>query len=177
MINTQTRRIAETSLFAALIFLAVSVLKIPVPGGQFVHVGNALVVVGVLLFGSKRGALSATIGLGVFDVLNGYASVVWITVLESLLVCLFLHLFYERLLNRNDKLGNIIASGVVAAVTKIILNIFKYTVTGIIVAELPVSAALMASLVKITGTFGSALVTIVAVPLLYPIFKKLLSKQ
>lgn len=176
MMNTNTQKIAETSLFAALIFLAITALKIPVPGGQFVHIGNALVVVGVLLFGSKRGALAAALGLGIFDLLNGYASVVWITILESLVVCLVLHLFYERFLKGEDKAGYIIASGLVAALTKIILNIFKYTLTGILVADLPVSAAFIAAFVRITGTFGSALATIIAVPLLYPIFKRLLKK-
>ena len=87
MKNTDLRNIVETSLFAALIFLGVSVFRIPMPfTTQFVHFGNALVVVGCLIFGTKRGALAASIGLGIFDLLNGYASVVWETILESLIV-------------------------------------------------------------------------------------------
>ena len=42
------------SLFAALIFLSIQFFKIPV-GAQFIHFGNALVVVGCLIFGSKLG--------------------------------------------------------------------------------------------------------------------------
>ncbi len=89
MKNKSLRTLVETSLFATLIFISVYALRIPV-GAQFIHFGNALVVVGVLLFGSKRGALAAAIGLGMFDLLTGYASVVWITILESLVVCLVL---------------------------------------------------------------------------------------
>ena len=45
------------SLFAALIFLSIQFFKIPV-GAQFIHFGNALVVVGCLIFGSKLGFLA-----------------------------------------------------------------------------------------------------------------------
>ena len=55
MKNTDLRDIVETSLFAALIFLGVSVFRIPMPfTTQFVHFGNALVVIGCLLFGTKQ---------------------------------------------------------------------------------------------------------------------------
>lgn len=64
----------ELSLYASLIFIAVQLLRIPV-GAQFVHLGNALVVVAVLLYGSKEAALVASLGLGIFDILNGYAPV------------------------------------------------------------------------------------------------------
>ena len=88
MKNTDLRDIVETSLFAALIFLGVSVFRIPMPfTTQFVHFGNALVVVGCLLFWNKARRSSPSIGLGIFDLLHGYASVVWETILESLIVC------------------------------------------------------------------------------------------
>ena len=178
MKNTDLRNIVETSLFAALIFLGVSVFRIPMPfTTQFVHFGNALVVVGCLLFGTKRGALAASIGLGIFDLLNGYASVVWETILESLIVCYVIHLVYENLLKKNDKIGNIIAVGVVAAIVKIIVNIIKYTfLRGMIVGGLALTPAFIQAINKITGTFGSAIFTVVAVPIVYPLFKEALKR-
>ncbi len=92
-------------------------------------------VVGVLIFGAKR-ALAASLGLGIFDLLSGYASVAWITILESLIVCFVLHLFYEKFLQANDSLSNIMLVGIVAALTKIILNLLKYTLTGSLVGGL-----------------------------------------
>ncbi|TCD46182.1 hypothetical protein D3X11_01625 [Streptococcus sp. X16XC17] len=175
MKNKSLRTLVETSLFATLIFISVYALRIPV-GAQFIHFGNALVVVGVLLFGSKRGALAAAIGLGMFDLLTGYASVVWITILESLVVCLVLHLTYERIMKADDKPVNIIAAGIIAAVTKIILNLFKYTLTGVLVVNLDVASSFVAAIAKITGTFGSALVTVISVPILYPILKNMMKK-
>ncbi|WP_105118169.1 ECF transporter S component [Streptococcus suis] len=170
MKQNHLRSLTEVSLFAALICVVVFFIRIPF-GSQFVHLGNALVVVGVLLLGAKKGAVAASLGLGIFDLLSGYASVAWITILESLIVCLILHLFYEKFLKKNDSLPNIVLVGVVAAITKIILNLLKYTVTGSLVGGLTYSASFLAALSKILGTYGTAVTTIIAVPLLYKVFK------
>lgn len=172
MKENRLRQLTEVSLFAALICVVVFFIRIPF-GSQFVHLGNALVVVGVLVFGSKRGALAAALGLGIFDLLSGYAAVAWITVLESLVVCLVLHFFYEKYLKKDDRLTNIVLVGIVAAVTKIVLNTFKYTVTGSLVGGLSLSASFIAALGRILGTYGTAVVTIIAVPILYQIFRRL----
>ena len=108
------REMTQIALFAALIFLGVQLFRIQL-GHQFVHFGNALVVVGCLVFGSKKGAIAATLGLGIFDILNGYAAEVWITILESLIVCWGIHLVYEKTLHQNDKAANIIGIGILAA--------------------------------------------------------------
>ena len=176
MKSDKTRELVELSLYAALIIVSVQFIRIPF-GPQFVHLGNALVVIAVLIFGSKKGALVATVGLGLFDILNGYAAEVWITILESLLVCLVLYFVFEKLLKSNDKMANIIIIGVIAAVTKIILNFVKYTIINTAVASLPLKAAMLASVVKIGGTFGTSVVTIIAVPLLYPVFKRILQRN
>ena len=134
-------------------------------------------VIAVLIFGARKGALVATVGLGLFDIFNGYAAEVWITILESLIVCYVLYLVFEKLLKSNDKMTNVIIAGVIAAVTKIILNFVKYTIINTAVASLPLKAVMLASLVKIGGTFGTSVVTIIAVPLLYPVFKRILQRN
>ncbi|HEL1109858.1 TPA: ECF transporter S component [Streptococcus equi subsp. zooepidemicus] len=162
----------ELSLFAALIFISVELLRIPV-GAQFIHLGNALVVVAVLLYGARRAALVAAIGLGLFDMINGYAAVVWITVLEALMVCYLLHLIYEKFLKSVDKPMIIVAVGLLAAAAKLVMHLVKYSLIAYFGAQLPLSVALWAALGKIGGSLGTALVTAIAVPLLYPVFKQL----
>lgn len=162
----------ELSLFVALIFISVELLRIPV-GAQFIHLGNALVVVAVLLYGARRAALVAAIGLGLFDMINGYAAVVWITVLEALVVCYLLHVIYEKLLKSVDKPMIIVAIGLLAAAAKLVMNLVKYSLIAYFGAQLPLSVALWAALGKIGGSLGTALVTVIAVPLLYPVFKQL----
>lgn len=172
MKKEELRRLIEVSLFAALILVSVQFLRIQV-GPQFVHLGNALVVIAVLVFGSGFGALAAALGLGLFDIFNGYAAEVWITILESLLVCYVLHLVYEKAMKANDKPATIFTVGLIAAVTKIILNLFKYTLINSFIGGLALLPAMVGALAKITGTFGTSIVTIVAVPILYPIFKRI----
>ncbi|HEM5139930.1 TPA: ECF transporter S component [Streptococcus suis] len=176
MKQSQLRQLTEISQFAALICVVVFFIRIPF-GSQFVHLGNALVVVGVLIFGAKKGALAASLGLGIFDLLSGYASVAWITILESLIVCFVLHLFYEKFLQANDSLSNIMLVGIVAAITKIILNLLKYTLTGSFVGGLTPSASFLAALGRILGTYGTAITTIIAVPILYQVCKRLYGRK
>lgn len=176
MKHLTTRQLVELSLYAALIFVSVQCLRIPM-GAQFVHFGNALVVVAVLLYGSRLGALVAAVGLGLFDVLNGYAAEVWITILESLIVCAVLHLVFEGLMQSKDTTRNVIVVGVVAALTKIISNLIKYTLINSLVGGLNLQVAFLTAVVKIGGTFGSALVTIIAVPILYPLPKQVFARQ
>lgn len=170
------RDVAETSLFAAVIFVSIYTLRIPI-GVQLIHFGNALVVVGVLLFGAKKGTIAAILGLGIFDLLTGYASVAWITILESLIICLLLYIVYEKGLKRNDSLMNIVAVAVLAAVTKIILNLVKYTIIESLVGGLNFGVAFTLAFGKILGSYGTAIATIVAVPILYPIFKQIMKKN
>ena len=178
MKNTDLRDLVQTSLFAALIFLGISVFRIQIPfSTQFVHFGNALVVVGCLLFGTKQGAMAASIGLGLFDILNNYADVAWQTVLESLIVCYVIHLVYEKAMKKDDKIANVIAVGVIAAIVKIIVNIIKYTfLRGMIIGGLALAPAFIQAINKITGTFGSAALTIIAVPIIYPLLKEALKR-
>ncbi|HGA1447927.1 TPA: ECF transporter S component [Streptococcus suis] len=176
MKQNQLRQLTEISLFAALICVVVFFIRIPF-GSQFVHLGNALVVVGVLIFGAKKGALAASLGLGIVDLLSGYASVAWITILESLIVCFVLHLFYEKFLQANDSLSNIMLVGIVAALTKIILNLLKYTLTGSLVGGLTPSVLFLAALGRILGTYGTAITTIIAVPILYQVCKRLYKRK
>ncbi|MGT2932717.1 ECF transporter S component [Streptococcus catagoni] len=176
MKKLQTKEVVDISLYAALIVISVQFLRIPI-GPQFVHLGNALVVVAVLLFGTKRASLIACLGLGIFDILNGYAAEVWITLLEAVIVCVLIGFIFEKWMASDDSKKNVVIIAFVAALTKIILNLFKYTFINLVVASLPMNAALISAFVKIIGTFGTSLVTIIAVPILYPIFKSFLGKK
>lgn len=168
----------HVAVFAAIIFttIALPFLRVPV-GPQMVHFGNAMVLIGALIYGAKKGAMAASIGLFLFDATHGWLLVAWITVLESVIVCLVVYAIYEKLLNRQDKIQNIILISIFAAITKIILNLLKYTfLKGMITQGLAFKPAFFVALGEITGTFGSAILTIVTVPILYPILREVTKK-
>lgn len=63
------------ALFAALSYLALIVFRIPYPapvGKPFLHFGNMIVIVAALLIGGWQGGLSGSVGMGLYDITNGY---------------------------------------------------------------------------------------------------------
>ncbi len=169
-----TLDLVETALYAALIYLGIAFFRIQL-GEQMAHFANALVVLGVLCLGSVKGAVAGSIGLYIFDMTHGWAASAPTTVIETLLVCLVLALVYEKIMKRNDKMSNIILVGVIAAITKIILNLLKYTFyKGMFLKGFTFAAARVYAVTKVTGSFACAALTVILVPILYPIFKKVL---
>ncbi|AVW08216.1 hypothetical protein DA076_10965 [Lactiplantibacillus plantarum] len=88
--SEQLKKLVLAGLFAAIIFIGISVLRIPLPaivGRPFIHFGNILTVLAVMLLGFGYGATVGAVGLGLFDILNGYAATSWCTgVIEALMV-------------------------------------------------------------------------------------------
>lgn len=67
-------RIVMTGLMMCLILVATSLFKIPVPGTQgYVHLGDAMIFLSVLLLGRNSGALAGGLGSALGDILGGYA--------------------------------------------------------------------------------------------------------
>lgn len=69
-----TRKIVLISLLSALCYI-ILYIKVPIPapvGNPFFHFGNMFVLLFALLFGGPIGGLAGSIGMGLFDLLNGY---------------------------------------------------------------------------------------------------------
>ncbi|MBR0397071.1 MAG: ECF transporter S component [Eubacterium sp.] len=72
----RTREIVTASMFAALILLATSVLKIQTPTFGYIHIGDAFVLLAGFLLGPVTGGLAAGIGSALSDLFGGY--VLWV---------------------------------------------------------------------------------------------------
>lgn len=69
------RRISDitfTAVFAALCYIALTVLFIPF-ANMYIHFGNLIVVSAALLVGGWQGGLAGSVGMGFYDILNGHA--------------------------------------------------------------------------------------------------------
>lgn len=72
--DIRTSRLVFTSLMACLVMLGTILFRIPVPMTQgYVHLGDAMIYIGVLLLGKKQGAVAAALGSSLADVLGGFA--------------------------------------------------------------------------------------------------------
>lgn len=69
--NMDTKEIVLMGLMIALIWIAGSIIKIPSLGG-FVHIGDCMVFLSVIVLGKKKGAVTSAIGMFLVDVLGGY---------------------------------------------------------------------------------------------------------
>lgn len=67
MKDQKTLKLAQTALFAALSYVAFRFLKIPLPGGGALHVGNAFLVLCALLLGGVYGGIAGSVGMTIAD--------------------------------------------------------------------------------------------------------------
>ena len=71
MRNKGINNITETALFIALVFLGIFLFKIPMPFG-YMHLGDCMIFLAVLIIGGKSGAIAGGIGAALADIVSGY---------------------------------------------------------------------------------------------------------
>lgn len=171
--KNSTLSIVLVALFAALTTLG-TMLKIPVPTGGFVHLGNAVLLLAVLLIGYKRGALAGGIGFAIFDLMNGFAAEAPYFIFESFIVggaaALMIRFFHHNI----NTMGKLISVAVVTGITKIIMTQLKNTAMGLIGGS-NLSIAFVAALKTLPATLVNATTTIIIVCLVYFPLKKAMS--
>ncbi|MGX7245204.1 ECF transporter S component [Enterococcus quebecensis] len=168
--KNSTTSIVLVGLFAALTILG-TMLKIPLPTGAFVHLGNAVLLLAVLLIGYKKGALAGGLGFAIFDVLNGFAAEAPYFIIESFIVggaaALMIVFFHHNI----NTIWKIIVVAAVTGIAKIIMTQVKNTMMGLL-AGADFNVAFASSLSKLPATFINVATTIVIVSLVYFPLKK-----
>ncbi|MCQ2009312.1 MAG: ECF transporter S component [Sporolactobacillus sp.] len=170
------RDIVLVALFAAVTYLGISALRIPLPaavGAPFIHFGNSLLVLAVLLLGGFRGGLAGAIGLGLFDLLSGYASTAPVTVILAFLVAGIVS-FAFRLLKHVDKPVNIFVLALVAGASKIVLEFLHGLIEKLLLGS-AFGPSVVAAFTSLPATAINAVSTVIIVTALYFPLKKGLS--
>ncbi|MGX7108702.1 ECF transporter S component [Facklamia miroungae] len=178
MKNNKLFKYVQIGIYAALIIIAITVIRIPMPSAisnSFVHPGNALVILAVLLMGFKRGTAAALIGLFVFDTMNGYIHVVHFTLLENFLVLIVVSLVYSKVFNKEDRMGHIISLGIIGALTKIVLIFGKHIINQMILGA-SYSAAVAMAITAMPASLFTGWVTALLVPILYLPMKRIFQR-
>lgn len=83
----KTGRMVLTALMVCLVLLATYIIKIPSPFTQgYVHLGDTMIFLSVLLLGKKGGAAAAGLGSGLADLMGGYAAYApWTFIIKGLM--------------------------------------------------------------------------------------------
>lgn len=109
-------KIVLTALFAALAYVATSIIRVPTVGTQgYVNIGDSIVLLSAWLIGGVYGALAAGIGSALADLLAQYVTYVPGTFIIKFLMAFVAYLIFTALKKTNiNKVVAYIVSGVVA---------------------------------------------------------------
>lgn len=92
-----------TGLMMCLVTVATMFIKIPIPITQgYVHLGDSMIFLSVLVLGKKHGAAAAGLGSALGDILGGYAFWAPWTLIIKLLMGYILGAFVEHM-EKNGK--------------------------------------------------------------------------
>jgi uncharacterized membrane protein len=110
--RTKTFDLVITAILAALIFAATMInIKLPFGQGGLIHLGTSMLFIAAILFGPKKGALAGAIGMGLFDILGGWAIWAPITIISRVLQGLIVGKIAWSKGHRGDNVGlNILAA-------------------------------------------------------------------
>ncbi len=168
------RKMVVTAFFAAVTFLGIQAFRIPLPavvGTPFVHFGHIFVVMGTLLQGGKRGAVSGTLGLVIFDILNGYLQDVPQVMIETIAKCLIIGALFvvlkkkaegDRRREYRDAMFCTVLYGCMNILIEFVMGIIKMMILGSGFA-----AAAAGSAASIPATVVNVVFLILAMVLLY----------
>lgn len=74
--KTNTKDLVLTGLLTALVFIFTRFINIRLPisiNGGLIHMGNVMLFVTAIVFGKRKAAISGAVGMGLFDILSGWA--------------------------------------------------------------------------------------------------------
>ncbi len=168
--KNNTRAIVLVAVFAALTFIG-TMIKIPLPTGAFVHLGNAVLLLSVLFLGYFKGSLAAGVGFFLFDVMNGYATEAPYFILESFVVgaaAWGMFILFEK---KPTKIWQILVIAAGTGVAKVLMTQIKNTVTQLFLG-LSFRPALLAAATRLPATIINVSLTAIIVSFIYFPLKK-----
>lgn len=141
----KTLKIILTGLMMALIVVATSLITIPTPGGGYIHLGDTMIFLSVLILGWRYGAIAAGFGSALADLIAGYA--VWApwTLCIKGLMAVIMGLFIQRAMKKHGFA---------------IFGVPVYQVFGMILAGIEMAAGYYVAECVIYGNFAAALLGI-----------------
>ena len=163
--KNSTLSLVMIALFTALTILG-TMIKIPLPTGAFAHLGNAVLLLAVLLLGYFRGALAGGLGFAIFDLMNGFAAEAPYFIFESFIVGGAAALAMLAFKNEIDTFPKLMAVAASAGVMKIIMTQLKNTTLAMIAGS-SFQLAFAAALSMLVATVINVITTVLIVTLVY----------
>lgn len=153
------------AMFAAMTVIG-TMIKIPMPTGAFVHLGNAVLLLAVLLLGYKKGSLAGGLGFLLFDLLNGYLTEAPYFFFESFIVGGFAFAGFLLFKKHPTKVWQLLVIGGLTGIGKLLMTQTKNTAMLYVLGS-DWSAAFTGALIKLPASVINVLSTMIIVSVLY----------
>ena len=132
--DIRTNKLVFTALMTCLVLLGTILFRIPIPMTQgYVHLGDAMIYIGVLLLGKKHGAVAAALGSSLGDVLGGFAF--WAP--WSFIIKFAMAFLAGSLIEKRSKVFSLIAGGLVMCAGYLIAERVMYGSWALAAVGLP----------------------------------------
>lgn len=154
--------IIEVGIMAAITYIATFMFHVPSFMGV-VHLGDSMILLGAVLLGRKKGAISAAIGMSLFDILSGY--VYWAPF--TFVIKGIMGYIAGKIAYRKEYKGENIGNNILAFCIAGIFMIGAYYLSGIVMARFIVlksatlQQACILALKDVPGNISQALAGIV----------------
>ena len=100
--NTKINSLVLTALMIAIVTIGTLIIRIPSPTQGYVNLGDGMVFMSVLLLGKRNGAIAASVGSALGDIIGGYPVwAPWTFVIKGLMA-IVLGLLIEKIIS-SDK--------------------------------------------------------------------------
>ena len=142
--SMSARDLSKTGIMAALVFLATYIIKIPSING-YSHLGDCMILIGVLILGWKKGALAGGMGAALADLFGGYMQWVFPTFFIKAVMAAIMGLIIEKIMP--DKKGNWLWGAIIGGIVQII----GYTAVKILYYGFAVAMTMTPGLLVQTG--------------------------
>lgn len=175
--RNSTRNLVFIALFATLTIIGTSI-RVPMPatiGNPFVHLGNTVVLLAILLLGFTKGSLAGGIGFFLFDIFNGFAVEAPYFFIECFVVGAATCLVWKLFKYHDHPFYKLFLPILAGCVAKIIITYLKNLVEAMIMGS-SFSVAAAASVSTLFPSLINVITTMILVSILYYPLKKLLRR-
>ena len=129
--QSKTKDLVLSALLIALVFITTQInFKLPISiNGGLIHLGNTMLFMSAIVFGKKKGAIAGAFGMGLFDILSGWAA--WAPF--TFIIRGVMGYIIGYVANSNDRKGNSTTWNLIGIIIAGIIMIAGYYIAEIII--------------------------------------------
>jgi len=173
MSKLTNHELATMALFTALCYLGTLINFPIVVGGMktMIHFGNIFCLVGAIILGGKKGGIVASVGMGLFDLLNGWVLYAPSTFILKFFIAFITASVYQKLKGVKGQKRLVLSFGAGMLFNVIFSPIVVYLL-GHFIMGISTEAASIFVAYESAVTFINAIVAVIVATLIYNLLVK-----